>query len=762
MSDNAIIDLDMDPLAARTGRRRWLLRVGVPIAGVVLVVLVILVIAVYAQNANRAGALLLSDEILATLDARIGEQVGAYFGPAKRGVALARDLLADERPDQLEQLFQKFAMTALKEIPQIDGLNFGDNDGNFVMLHRNEVTGGTDTKVIHNAAGRREVYWIRRDRDRRQTAREVVPNDDYDPRTRPWFKGALSQDETFWTDVYTFYTRRDRGVTAAVRVPHAGVAPIVIGADITIAELSSFLARLKVGTNGRAMIIDSAGRLIAYPHRPANDEAERIDQIEDLAAMAAFDRYRVDGPGRRTVQIGGAKYLTTVTPIEVAGQDWSILIVASEKEFVGFVARNNRVGLVMSLAIVALAIVGAGLIIRSGIRADRAARLALDRSHALSHQSELLQELAMDPALFDAAGDHAPTALTESAVSMSGARRAGVWYLQADGQTLHCSDSYQRERQVHASGFQITRAEVPKFFDSMCSGAEIEVEDAASDPRTADLHRLLLAPLGSRSLSTFPVQRSGQIAGVLLLEDPAHLAGSRQFTRLLAGIAAFRAVELSKAGASPEPPIRRSAHREPAEARSVSADLSVPEAEQNGLAGAVFPQISVLAFHLNDAAAVDASVMPELVDEIIQSIQQIAVGQEIPYLKILGSDVVGAAGFATGDSTAAARIASTAVASRERITELYRTRGLTPDFQLGIDHGAAIGRTVGANPSVFNLWGDAVDTARTMAASALPGAIQASEAAYLALRRSFLFRPRGSFFRPQTGVAQTFILAGRL
>ena len=88
--------------------------------------------------------------------------------------------------------------------------------------------------------------------------------------------------------------------------------------------------------------------------------------------------------------------------------------------------------------------------------------------------------------------------------------------------------------------------------------------------------------------------------------------------------------------------------------------------------------------------------------------------------------------------------------------------GLTPSFRIGIDSGPAIGRTVGANPRAFNLWGEAVRTAQSMAASALPGAIQASEEAYLRLRHGFLLRPRGTFYLPTVGASQTFVLASRL
>ena len=84
------------------------------------------------------------------------------------------------------------------------------------------------------------------------------------------------------------------------------------------------------------------------------------------------------------------------------------------------------------------------------------------------------------------------------------------------------------------------------------------------------------------------------------------------------------------------------------------------------------------------------------------------------------------------------------------------------EFQIGVDCSVAIGGSVGREPRIFNLWGDAVRIAATMAASALPGTVQATEAAYHRLRHDFLFRPRGSFYLPNVGSAQTFVLAGRL
>jgi hypothetical protein len=69
---------------------------------------------------------------------------------------------------------------------------------------------------------------------------------------------------------------------------------------------------------------------------------------------------------------------------------------------------------------------------------------------------------------------------------------------------------------------------------------------------------------------------------------------------------------------------------------------------------------------------------------------------------------------------------------------------------------------MGHEPKLFNLWGEAVDTTHTMAGSAMPGAIQATESIHAKLARDFLFRPRGSFYLPHVGAIRTFILASRL
>ena len=87
MSAHEVVDLSADD-AHRARRRVWL-RTGIPLGGVAVVILAILAISYYAERQNRAGVLLLTEDLLANLQDRIAEEVAAYLDPATRITRLA-------------------------------------------------------------------------------------------------------------------------------------------------------------------------------------------------------------------------------------------------------------------------------------------------------------------------------------------------------------------------------------------------------------------------------------------------------------------------------------------------------------------------------------------------------------------------------------------------------------------------------------------------------------------------------------------------
>jgi class 3 adenylate cyclase len=772
MTGNPVVDTNIDPVDVARRRRRVLVRIGVPVGGLLLMIGTILLIAFYSYRANRDGALALTNDLLATLEQRIANEISGYLAPPARAVRILRDSLRDREGGDRLPLVETVGASLLRATPQITNLYAADEDGNFVLIRRGE-SGGTDVKIIENEPGSRRVTWIHHNAVGEEIGREDDPTDNYDPRTRSWYTGARGTDELFWTDVYIFFTQRVPGITVSARHRDARGRLYLFGVDITLDALSRFLASLKIGQSGRAVLIDGTGLLIAAPGGLAmirqvdgQPASPRIDEAGDDVLTHAYDRFRIEGIGHRAIDVGGKIYISAVTPITGAGRDWLTLIVVPEKEFVGFIASSNRRALLMSLAIVAVAALLAWLLVRQGLRADRNARALHERQSAIGRQSNAFASLASEASLFDPARALPARTLTETLAGVADARRASIWRLADGGQTLRCEDSFDHETARHLDGLELHHGELPGLFASLLAGEEIVVADAARDRRTAELHRVLSA-FGTKALISVPVRRNDQVVGAIWLEDAPATSGNQDFVRAVANMVAVRlatssaATPVREARTAPSktaPAPQRTPHNFAADLRPAVIDPSALHAE-------IYSAVAVMVLRFTDATAIPArlSGLPRCIsDEIACGLQQIAADNGVPYLKLSGYEATAAAGFESPEQTAATMIADMALAVRDRCIALFDDTDRAHEFQIGVDCSVAMGGPIGREPRIFNLWGDAVRIAGTMAASALPGTVQATEAAYRRLRQDFLFRPRGSFYLPNVGSAQTFVLAGRL
>jgi adenylate cyclase len=758
-----IVDIDVDPLAERKRRRGTLLRIGLPIAGVSLIIGFLLGIAVYADSANRAGVLGLSDTLLRNLQDRIALQVSAYLEPAARATLLAHSMLGRGAATNRAEDAYIFAASVLDETPQIANVEFADAAGNFLLVRRAAAgpSGATETKRIEIAPDGRSVEWITRDKSGHITDRRQDPNDNYDARTRSWYKGARATGDVFWSGVYVFFSERAPGVTAAVHGPDND--PDVVGMDIRLDELSRFLGTLPIGNSGRAYVVDKDGEMIAGPDparilqtRDGQLAPARIVDIGDADAAGSWDHYRTSGPGNRLIDVGGERLISIVTPLAGNSQGWLLLITVPEEEFSGFVTANSRRAGLLSLSVVALAIGLAALLVRQGVRSERAARALVERSEAVRQQSAAFARLATEAGEFDAAGKP-PSALTETLAEATGARRAGLWRLLGQGQILRCEDSFERATGGHVSGLELSGQEVPALIEALRRGEEINVADARRNRLTATLHSSWMAGFGSSSLVAVPVKQAEQTVGVLLLEDSRRDAAVLDLARACATLVALRTPA--------ETPLPARAASAPVEIRSEPADAMGLDPALAASGDSLGACAAVLVVRLPDAVLGQGSSSAPagtLANTIACAAQEIAADHAIPYVKMLGAMIVAAAGYGRQpDSTAAARLAEAAIDLRERCAVLFDSIDDQAPFGIGLDAGPVSGGRLGAEPGVFNLWGDAAQGADSMAASAPDGGIQASEQAYRLLRQDFLFRPRGLFFRVGRGESRSYILAGR-
>ncbi len=163
----------------------------------------------------------------------------------------------------------------LKAHPRISGALLAEQDGHELFLIR-DGEGWRSRRTTPADIGRRSA-WQRWDRELRQTGAEWQASD-YDPRTRPWFKGALAlerDDDFHWTPYYTFFTAREPGITVSTRWKTKGGASRILAFDILLTDLSRITQAQAIGEVGGAALLSGDERLLALPRdsRMAGTEA---------------------------------------------------------------------------------------------------------------------------------------------------------------------------------------------------------------------------------------------------------------------------------------------------------------------------------------------------------------------------------------------------------------------------------------------------------------------------------------------------------
>lgn len=787
-------DAGFDLRGARRRRLRRSLRIAIPIVTLLALAAAIAGIEAYLYQANREDARVLTDDLLEEVERRIVGEVEDFLEPASLMVRLAEEVFEDKALfEQRERLAEPLTMHILESNPQLASFNFADPQGNFMML-RKLPDGSINTKFMDRRGGGVATSWVRRDPSGRIVGVERDVSDTYDPRTRPWYQGAAATGKLYWSDVYVFFTDHRPGITASLPIyDDSGDLAAVYAIDIALEKLSAFLESLEIGRNGRAMIIDDDGVLVAYPvlEKMVKDTDHglaraHIEELGDPVLNRAFDRSRVDGPGQRELVVDGRRYINTASSLKSAlGRDWTLLIVVPEEDFLGFVAENSRRGLYMSLAALGLASLLAGLLVFQGLRADRNAQLVLQRQQQLEAQSRAFSALASQAALFDSKDESAVAALTETVAGTLSARRISVWQLTTDGRRLICEDSFDKETGGHTQGMELTADDLPQFFQSLARQEEILAVDAATDPRTAELHRVYLHPLGLRTLVSVPIVRGEQAVGVIWLEDDALRSDADSadvaFARAVANVLALRmrggepgGTEEARNGTSPPP---APGHRELAEpmrqtelvtgrrAKALLARIAKEQGEGAGIGAQIFEDVTVVVMRFTDPVSLAAAMDDgdrSAAEDLVQKLETLAAEHEVEYLKLLGDQIVCAAGFSGESHRGAGLMADFALGALAHCARLFTRLERPLEVQIGIDSGPVIGSAVGRERAIFNLWGEAVLTASGMAQTGVSGQIQATESTYRRLREDFLFRVRGSYYLQGFGEFATYTLTGRL
>ena len=142
-----------------------------------------------------------------------------------------------------------------------------------------------------------------------------------------------------------------------------------------------------------------------------------------------------------------------------------------------------------------------------------------DRATKLSHHNQVLIELAKHPPLNQGELSIALKDITEATAHTLGVERVSVWFYAEDRTTLDCSQLYKFNLNQHSQGTQLSVENFPAFFQALATDEPMVIQDAYTDPRTAELSTSYLSSLGITSMLDVPIALSNVTVGVLCIEQ---------------------------------------------------------------------------------------------------------------------------------------------------------------------------------------------------------------------------------------------------
>jgi adenylate cyclase len=152
--------------------------------------------------------------------------------------------------------------------------------------------------------------------------------------------------------------------------------------------------------------------------------------------------------------------------------------------------------------------------------------------------------------------------------------------------------------------------------------------------------------------------------------------------------------------------------------------------------------------------------MVELLNEIFSQFDSLVEKYDLEKIRTIGDNYMVASGVPRPRPDHAGALARLALDMRAYLDSRPRRNGRRVDFRIGINSGPVIGGVIGRKKFVYDLWGDAVNTASRMESHSLPGKIQVTQATYELIQDDFRFEPRGMTQVKGKGEMQTWFLVG--
>ncbi|MBD2578105.1 SpoIIE family protein phosphatase [Oscillatoria sp. FACHB-1406] len=310
----------------------------------------------------------LNEKVTEQIDLRLENYLAQPPLYIERSASLVRE--GTLKLNDFNQLEQQFT-SDIQLSRGIESIIFGDEEGNSVAV-RYDPDGQIVARVRErNSAPLSRLYKLDRQGRRMQ---ELEP-EPFDPRTRPWYKTAVSAMQASWSPIYKSARYNKLQITATLPIySPTGQLLGVLGSNIFLSDIDEFLQKLAIAKSGKAFVIERSGDIVATSSRELQqlqrdvpDDSTRLNIktiqepiLQGVAQRLTTNRRSLADIAKTTslkLSIAGQPYQIRITPVDnVKNLNWLIIVAIPESDFMGEMYANTRNTILLTLGALAITI----------------------------------------------------------------------------------------------------------------------------------------------------------------------------------------------------------------------------------------------------------------------------------------------------------------------------------------------------------------------------------------------------------------------
>jgi len=413
----------------------------------------------------------------------------------------------------------------------VSSVHLANDEGREVLLLK--VPEGWKNRITHVPRKGTQQNWLLW-KDAATRVSEEWKAQDYDPRKRPWFTGAMGvpENQVYWTEPYLFQTTQEPGITAAVRWTDAATGrKWVVAFDVLLSDLTRLTLDMAYAAHGHVVLLTPDGKVLGLPRDNGFEQDSAIKQSVmqepasiglTLLAQALKQGQASDASvlGVRVTGVDGVAWRIKLLRQPLRNQEFRLALAAPDSDFAPW---SRQFALTMVLGLLLLTACG-------GVLAMRLYRRVAEPV------SELFEQLASGNQALAAQGNRA-RAIAELSTALQQAQNfrelgnallTGLARRLSLGQgSLYLADG-AHQRLVLCSGFarqgDPALAEAIAYGDGLVGQCALELQPIRLDHATAE-YLQVASVLGQARPGTIliqPVLNNGALLGILelaLLDD---------------------------------------------------------------------------------------------------------------------------------------------------------------------------------------------------------------------------------------------------